>query len=92
MRVSRVRNDTLRNANASWLAGSQGRDDRKADQISVTLNSHKPNPRERESQFNDLLGGMKSTAMCEIAAGISKEELECRITIFDAGHYSTDLL
>jgi hypothetical protein len=35
---------------------------------------------------------MKSTAMCEIAAGISKEELECRITIFDAGHYSTDLL
>jgi hypothetical protein len=35
---------------------------------------------------------MKSTAMCEIAAGISKEELECRITIFDVGHYSTDLL
>ena len=30
--------------------------------------------------------------MCEIAAGISKEELERRIVIFDAGHYSIDLL
>src|SRR6516164_9565604 len=97
MCVSRARNDILRNAmRRGWLAAKgetikptnlsypERRHHRKRDGCCWSA-SRKP-MRASGNQL-DSWSGMKSTAMWEIAADISKGELERRIAIFDTGHY-----
>ena len=98
MCVSRARNDILRNAmRRGWLA-AKGETIEKPTNLSHPERRHhrkrdgccwsaSRKPMRASGNQLDSWSGMKSTAMWEITADISKGELERRIAIFDTGHY-----
>src|SRR6516164_9763271 len=98
MCVSRARNDILRNATRrGWLA-AKGETIEKPTNLSHPERRHhrkrdgccwsaSRKPMRASGNQLDSWSGMKSTAMWEIAADISRGELERRIAIFDTGHY-----